>query len=342
LFFIAVGASIDFNLILREPALVAGLVLALLGAKFVVLAALGKIFRLGLDQNLLFSFALAQGGEFAFVLFSFASGSGVLPEAVSSVLVAVVAISMALTPLVMILNERLVQPRVGTREKPERADDEIHEANPVIIAGYGRFGQVVARLLATNGVKSTLLDIDSDQVDLVRRFGARVYYGDATRHDLLAAAGASSAKLIVLALDNPEKTLELVHTLGKHFPHLTILARARGRNDAYSLLNAGVTHVYREVFDTSLAVGKDALHLLGFRAHRATRAVQAFRRHDEHMVRELAQMRRDDPGYVNTVRERTSAIEEVLRAELGYTEQADENAWDSEPLVKAYGNQAAE
>jgi len=337
LFFIAVGASIDFALILRSPALMAALVLGLLVTKFAVLSILARIFRMSIDQNFLFSFALAQGGEFAFVLFSFTTEHAIIPAEIGATLVAVVAISMALTPLVMILHEKFVQPRVQNFGSNDRPEDTIDEANPVIIAGYGRFGQIVARLLTANGVQATMLDVDSDQVDLVRRFGGRVYYGDATRHDLLHAAGAHSAKLIVLALDDPPKTLELVHTIAKHFPNLKILARARGRTDAYDLVNAGVTHVYRETFDTSLRVGAESLRLLGFPAYQATRAARAFRRHDEHVLRDLASVRRDEPNYVNIVRQRTSQLEEVLKIESGYLETANEGSWDSDTLVKEFG-----
>ena len=205
------------------------------------------------------------------VLFSFATQNGVIPHETASPLIAAVALSMALTPLSMIANERFVQVRFGTQEKEEREEDVIHEDTPVIVAGYGRFGQVVARLLGSAGFQSTLLDFDSDQVDLVRRFGSRVYYGDASRIDLLRSAGAGKAKLLVLALDNPEKTLEVVHTVKKHFPNLTILARARSRSDAFDLLDAGVEHIFRELFDSSLNMGTAALKLLGVRSYRAHR-----------------------------------------------------------------------
>ena len=175
---------------------------------------------------------------------------------------------MALTPVLLLVNERLVAPRVGTRESAREAD-AIDEHAPVIIAGFGRFGHIVGRLLRANGVGTTVLDNDSDRVELLRRLGLKVFYGDASRHDLLDAAGASKAKLLVLALDSPEKTLELVHTAKKHFPHLTILARAADRDDAYALIDAGVTHIYRETLDTSLRMGVDALRLLGFRAYHA-------------------------------------------------------------------------
>ncbi|UCH26516.1 MAG: cation:proton antiporter, partial [Trueperaceae bacterium] len=304
LFFIAVGASIDFQLVIAEPLLIVGLLAGIMVLKFGILVGLGRGFRLGWDQCLLFAFALAQVGEFAFVLLSSANQLGVLGPEITSPLTATVALSMALTPLLMRLNERFIQPYLGTREREERAADEIREENLVIVAGFGKFGHIVGRLLMANGIGTTVLDIDSDRVDLLRRLGLKVYYGDASRHDLLAAAGADKAKVIVLALDTPEKTLGLVHTIRKHFPHLTILARAEDRHDAYELLNEGVEHIYRETLDTSLRMGADVLRLLGFRAYQAQRSVQTFLRHDEEAVRELAVMSEDRAAYINVARQR--------------------------------------
>jgi CPA2 family monovalent cation:H+ antiporter-2/glutathione-regulated potassium-efflux system ancillary protein KefC/glutathione-regulated potassium-efflux system protein KefB len=197
-FFIAVGASVDFGLIAERPGLVAGLVGALILLKFVVLFVLGRFFRMGLDQNLLFAFSLAQSGEFAFVLFSFATQHGVITANVANPLIAVVAISMAVTPLLMLLNERLVQPRFGTREREKGEADAIDEHNPVIIAGFGRFGSVVGRLLRANGVGATVLEYDSDHVELLRKLGLKVFYGDASRRDLLRSAGAEQARLLTI------------------------------------------------------------------------------------------------------------------------------------------------
>lgn len=334
LFFLAVGASIDFGLIAAQPLRIAGLVSALMAVKFGVLFILGRVFRLGFDQNLLFAFALAQIGEFAFVLLSSANQLGVLTTEMTSPLIAVVALSMALTPLLLMLNERLIQPRVGTREQAEREADAIHEENPVIIAGFGKFGHIVGRLLTANGVGTTVLDIDSDRVDLLRKLGLKVYYGDASRYDLLKAAGAEQARILVLALDSTEKTLELVHTARKHFPHLTILTRVADRADAYELLDVGVEHVYRETLDTSLRMGIDVLRMLGFRAYQAQRAAQTFFRYDEAAVRELARMRDDRSTYINIARHKIADLERILQADLEDREYERERdaAWDTRTL----------
>jgi len=336
LFFISVGASIDFALIGSHPRTVAGLVTALMATKLVVLFVLGRAFKLALDQNLLFSFALAQGGEFAFVLFSFATQKDVIDEPVAGLLIAVVALSMGLTPLAMLINEKLIQPRFGTRERAGRAADAMDEQTPVIIAGFGRFGHVVGRLLIANGVPTTVLDHDSDQVELLRKLGLKVFYGDASRPALLEAAGASKARLLVAALDDPERNLAIVHCVRKHFPHLTILARARGRTQAYDLLDAGVDHVFRETLDSSLRLGVTALRLLGFRSYQAHRAAKKFRRLDEASVRELARVRHDRRVYIGRAREMIRDLEQILQADLARLDPGRDAAWDTESLSAEY------
>jgi monovalent cation:H+ antiporter-2, CPA2 family len=332
LFFIAVGASINFALILAQPLLIIGLVLGIIAVKFGVLFTLSRVFKLGLDQSLLFAFALPQIGEFAFVLLSFGTQQGVLDQTITSPLVAAVALSMALTPLLLLINERVVQPRIGTREQAARPADAIDRQNAVIIAGFGDFGSTVGRLLTANGFQTTVLEIDSDRVDLLRKLGLKVYYGDASRYDLLATAGAADARLLVLAVDTPEKTLELARTAQKHFPQLTILARAFEWEDAYDLLNAGVHYVYREALDSALRMGTDALRLLGFRAYQAQRAAHTFQRHDEESVRMLAHKVGDQRVYINATRRRINDLEQILQADLADRGQNRDSGWDAESL----------
>ncbi|MEL6187105.1 MAG: cation:proton antiporter, partial [Myxococcota bacterium] len=335
LFFIAVGASVDFPLILREPATIAGLVVGLVALKWLVLVVVGRSFSLSTDQTLLFAFALAQGGEFAFVLFSFAAQSGVLEPTTTARLVAAVAVSMAFTPLLMLLFERVVAPRVGTKERVEHDYDRPEAGRRVIVAGYGRFGQICSRLLNMEGISATVLEADSDQVDFLRRMGREVYYGDASRYDLLEAAGAAEADLLILAVDSPAKTVELVHTAKKHFPNLKIMARARSRTDAYELLQAGIDHVYRETFDSALRMGTEALSVLGLRAHRAHRAAQRFRRRDEALMRELASLYGSD-DFISIVRSRTGELEEVVKRERALEAQEGHGAgWDASTLLGA-------
>jgi voltage-gated potassium channel Kch len=337
LFFITVGTSIDFWLVVTQPGLILGLLGGLILVKFTVLFVLGRLFKMGLDQNLLFAAALAQSGEFAFVLFSFATQDGVLGAEMAGELVAVVALSMALTPLLLLLNEKWIQPRFGTKEQDDRQPDTIDEVCPVIIVGFGRFGHIVGRLLSANGVNATVLDVDSDHVDLLRKLGLKVFYGDASRHDLLHSAGVEQAKLLVVAIDDEERTLRIVETARKNFPHLTIFARARGRAHAYELLEAGIDHVYRETLDTSLVMGVDVLRKLGFRSYQALRSARTFRRHDEKLLRELCLMRHDRKAYIDRARQAIQDLETILRDELAQAHDSGDGAWDVDSLRQELG-----
>jgi len=333
LFFISVGAAIDFELIIRQPGLIIGIVAAVMAAKALVLALLGKTFRLSTDQNLIFSLGLCQVGEFAFVLLSYTSQNGILPAEMVGLLTAVVAISMALTPLVFLLNEKVLLPRIGTKEKPHLEEDTIDEKNPVIIAGFGRYGTIVGRFLRANNIGTTVLDFDSDRVETLRKMGFKVYYGDASRYDLLKAAGAAEARIIIIALDSPKKVLDLTETIKKHFPHLTILTKAYDRNDTYEYMDAGLTHIYRETVDSSLRMGTDVLTLLGFRAYHSQRAARLFLRQDEKALADLGSVRHDRNRYYSRVRLRIKELEDLLQSDVNDRWLKDiEEGWDAESL----------
>ena len=311
-----------------------GLVIGLAIVKFVILLGLGRLFKLELSQSLLFACALAQGGEFAFVLFSFATQNNVLTPAVAGTLVAVVALSLMLTPLIMIVNELLVQPRFLTAA-PVRETDAIDEhENPVIIAGFGRFGQVVGRLLIANGVTATVLDHNPGHIDMLRRFGFKVFYGDASRIDLLRASGAQQAKLFVVALDDREKSLDIVNLIRKHFPHLIILARAIDRRHAYELLRRGVEVVERETFGSALEMGVEALKLLGVRSYKAHRAAHTFKHHDEQALREMADIFTDEKVLVARSRQLARDLEQLLRSDDQDLVNEVDRAWDISALRK--------
>lgn len=330
LFFIGVGATINFGLIVEQPWLIAGLVAGILVVKFLVLAGLGKLFRLSGEQNLLFAFALPQVGEFAFVLFSFSEESKLLPPALVDIMTAVVAITMALTPLLMLVYDKVIVPRFGcTANREEREPDAIDEKNPVIIAGFDHFGTVVGRFLRASGVHSTVLDLDSDRVDLLRQMGLKVYYGDAARADMLKSAGAEQARLIVIAMATPEKNLEVVDTVKKHYPHLQMLVRATQNADAFDLMNAGVLHIYRETIDTSLRLAADVLEMLGRRAYQSQRAARMFRRFDEKSLKGLAAYR-DDKQYVNIARERMEELQKLIQADAYTNMLIRDGGWDKE------------
>ncbi len=324
LFFISVGASIDFALILREPGTIALLVLGLLTLKFAVLLALARIFQLEPSQRFLLAFALAQGGEFAFVLCSFATQNGVLTPEIANLLIATVAVSMAAAPLLFTLNDRLVQPRYLSRI-PERAPDQIDEHDhPVILAGVGRFGHIVARLLRANGIGTTVLDHDPDQVETLRRFGLKSFYGDATRLDLLRTAGAERARLFIIAIDDEEKTLKLIDLVKENFPNLRILARATSRQHAYQILRRGVDEVYRETLGSALDLGGAALTAMGVSAARAQRAVALLREHDEASVREMAKWEGDEEGYTSMARLHIANLEKALASDREIAREDEE------------------
>lgn len=315
LFFISVGASIDFALIARQPGTIALIVAGLLVLKFTVLLALSLPFGLKRAEGFLLAFALAQGGEFAFVLFAFATQNAVLPAEIANPLVASVALSMAAAPLLFTINEKLVRPLFQKCE-PERPADEIDEHdNPVILAGFGRFGHIIGRILRGNGFGTTVLDHDADQVEMLGRFGMKSFYGDASRLDLLQAAGAGRAKLFVLAIDDEAKALEIIETVQREFPHLKILARATSRQHAYEIIRLGVNQVYRETLGSALDLSIAALRELGMEEQRARRVAEIFREHDEASVREMAHLPDDDEAYISIGRKHIENLERALQSD---------------------------
>jgi monovalent cation:proton antiporter-2 (CPA2) family protein len=337
LFFIAVGASIDFPLVGERFGVVLGLVTALLGAKALVLWLVARGSGMSVSQRLLFALALAQGGEFCFVLLAFAGQNAVLASELVALLVAVVALSMSATPLLLLFWERVIATREVDDTAAARAHDTPDEEHAVIIVGFGDFGSSVGRLLNGAGVGTTVLDLDSDRVDLLRRLGLRVYYGDASREEVLRSAGAERARLAILCVGDATTNLALAQSIRRHFPRLTVLARAAGRASAYELLESGVPHVYRESIDTAMRVGSDALALLGRRAHGSWRAAQHFRRRDEAHLRQLATVFRDRAQHLSMAREAIADLESSMRADAASGPASDDRAWDAESLRREFG-----
>lgn len=333
LFFIAVGASIDFKLITEEPLMIFGLVLGLMALKGLVLWVLGKLFRLKPDQNLVFSFALSQVGEFAFVLFSFSLQKGILSQAEVNTMVAVVAISMAMTPLVMLINEKWIQPNlVKARPDEQKEADIINEINPVIVAGFGHFGNTTGRFLRAHHIGMTILDNNAERVELLRRMGFKVYYGDASRYDLLKAAGADKARLIIITIEPAAKRMELIETIKKHFPNLHMFVRAENRYDAYDQMNAGMLHVYRETLDSSLRMGVDAMRFLGHRNYSAQRAARNFMKLDEANLKKLASIT-DSEEYIISAKDKIEELERILQQDNNQFAGAVDKGWDEESLI---------
>lgn len=324
LFFVAVGASINFTLIMEQPFTIIGIVLAIMFVKALVLFAIGKWSKMTASQNTLFALSLCQVGEFAFVLLSFTMHEGIISKPVSDTMMAVVAISMAITPLLMLLNERVLQPWIYAKTQTNSDDkpaDQIDERNPVIIAGFGHFGNIIGRFLRAHNIGTTILDTDSDRLELLRKMGFKVYYGDASRADLLHAAGAAHAKLIIIALEPPEKRIEVIETVKKHFPDLRMYVRARNRYDAYDLMNAGMLHVYRETMDTSLRLAVDVMNILGHRPHSSMRAARKFFQQDEANLKHLAAIR-DTEEYIVTARSYIEELEKALRTDMSARNQS--------------------
>lgn len=336
LFFIAVGASIDFDLIINNPRLIALLVLGLMLIKFVVLIVLGRLFGMKHDSNFLFTFSLAQGGEFAFVLFSFALQNNVMNHEVTDPLIAAVVVSMALTPVLMLINEKLIQPRFGTKEKEEMKADAIDNQQEVIVAGFGRFGSFVGRLLQANGVYATYLDMNPDTVDLLRQLGLKVYYGDASRRDLLEAAGASEAKLLIIAVDEPEKSMQIAKTAQKYFPHLKILTRTTNWFHSFDMMALGINDFYREYEDSALRLGADALKELGFRQYKIQKMVKLFRKKDDQMVRHLFEDRDERKVVLRKSRNFFENIEKMMQEEQNSFGKDKDIGWDTSTMKADY------
>lgn len=299
LFFLAVGANLNLQLVMEYPLLLPGLALLLVLVKCAVLFALARAAGMSRGEDWLFALSLAQAGEFGFVLVSFAAGQRVLDGTTGNLLVALIALSMALTPVLLLVYERFIQPRYlrgGVEEREEEMP--VDSGSPVIIVGYGRFGQIAGRLLNACDFDTTLLERNAEQLDMVRRYGIRAYYGDASREELLRAAGARSARLVILTLSDQAASLEIVAQLRKHFPHLTILARARNRMHHYALMEAGVPYIFRETVDSALSIGEKALELLGLSPLAARRAARKFKQHDQRMLESLFPYWRDESRHI--------------------------------------------
>lgn len=325
LFFISVGASIDFNLLGQQPMMIGSLVLALVLIKFAILWVLAAVFKLDGGHRYWFTFALAQGGEFGFVLLSFSLQNGVLPTETVSVLTVTIALSMVLTPILMLFNERWVQPKFQQSEADMSEESMSPQENPVIIAGFGRFGQIVGRLLLGNGFAVTVLDHSATHIERVRKFGFKIYYGDATREDLLHTAGAAEARLLVVAIDDREAANEIVRIAKQHFPQLKVLVRAFDVVHLHELQALGADYIERELFLASLKMGEEALQLLGLNEAQAAQKANHFHCHDETTLAKLSDMEMGSQRYISTVQKAREELIEILREDQEEQASADQN-----------------
>ena len=334
LFFMAVGASINFVVIANSPLTIGGVLIAIIAIKALVLFITGRIFKLKLDQNVLLTFSLAQVGEFAFVLLSFAFQLNILEQEQMDMMLVITAVSMSLTPILAVINERLILPKIGTKESIKRPMDHIAKSQKVILVGFGHFGSTVGRFLRSHGVEATILDFDSNRVDFLRKMGFEVYYGDATREDLLESAGIAEAKLLICATNKVSVAKAISKIVKEKYPHVEMLVRTKNRYDAYELLNLDVTNIYRETLDTSLALASDALNKLGFRKYTLNRQVQNFIKYDEASLRRLASEPKREEDYVFMARKEIEQQEKLLEDDFKRGIVAYDNHWDSEYIRK--------
>ena len=288
LFFMTVGAGIDFDLLFGSLGTVLGLVLGLILLKAVILYGLGFVFRVPGSDRWLFALGLAQAGEFGFVLLSFTVDNHVIPTATADLLLLVVAISMLLTPVLFILFDRLIAPRFAAAQSSPA--DEIDETGPIIIAGHGRFGGIVNRMLLANGYKTVVLDHNSRTLEILRTFQFKVFFGDATRPDLLHAAGIENARILVVAIDDREQTTRVVQYVARNHPNIHIVARARDRDHVYDLYSAGAQDIIRETFDSATRAGRSVLEALGLHPFDAQQRVRTFEHNDRAAIRALAEV----------------------------------------------------
>jgi glutathione-regulated potassium-efflux system ancillary protein KefC len=315
LFFMAVGMSIDFGVLLKSPGAMAAIVLALLVLKGAVIWWLARQMGIPLQERPVFTLLLAQGGEFAFVVFQAAAGARVFGPEMASLLIGAVAISMLLSPLILVAIDKLLLPRWADCGKPQM--DEISEQQnaPVIIAGFGRYGQIIGRMLGAQGLAATVLDHDADMIEAARSFGYKVFYGDATRLDLLRTAGAATARVLVVAVDDIEQSLRIVDLAREHFPNLELVVRARDVTHWHQLRDRGVMRVERELFESSLRSGRSVLELLGHAPHEARRQALRFRRHNLALFEQMHPHYRDRAKLIAVVKQGRQQLEEQMAQE---------------------------
>jgi monovalent cation:proton antiporter-2 (CPA2) family protein len=315
IFFIAVGAGIDFSLLRTAPVLLGLGLAAFIVLKLATHFVIARGFGLAAPDQSRFSFALAQGSEFGFVLITLCAGLGLLTGQMPALLTAVIALSMAAAPLLMVLDDHVMQPRFADVDFQRDADVIEHEGVDAIIAGHGRFGMTVGRVLKAQGHRTVALDWDSSQIDTLRKFGFKAFYGDALRLDLLEAAGAKEAKVLIIAIDDAEQITELVRIAKHNYPHLKLLVRAYDRAHAYEVLREGVDDVYREVFGSSMYLAADALVALGQSRDVAARAVETFRVHDEKFLRKASELGGDQSKLIDLARQSRAEITNVFASD---------------------------
>lgn len=309
LFFIAVGMSVDLSLLANAPLMIVGIALLIVLTKMAILMGLGRLFKYSFRDNLLFGVALSQIGEFTFVIFGVALAQNTIPRETYNILNAIVAVSMLITPLLLLLYDRFLTIQCGERPK-----DTITENNAVIIAGFGRFGQIVGRVLLAKGINVTIIDSDPNQVDLMREFGWRCYYGDAARLDLLEEAGIATAKLLVVAVNDPAATLEMATLVKQKWPSVSMVVRARSRTDAFDLRDLDLDPI-RETFHSSLVAAKQALVAIGETPTSAAKIIKHFEQHDTEQLEATRKIRHDKKAILSMTEQGRQDLKDLLKIE---------------------------
>jgi glutathione-regulated potassium-efflux system ancillary protein KefC len=323
LFFIAVGMSIDFSVLINSPWLIAAVLIAFIAIKFAVIYSITRLMNVPFQERSVLTLLLAQGGEFAFVVFQAAAGAKVFAPETASLLIGVVALSMLISPLILIAIDKLWLPRYANCgvELPDEISEQ--QAAPIIIAGFGRYGQIVGRLLLAQDIPTTVLDHDAEMIETARSFGYRVFYGNATRLDLLRTAGAATAQILVVAVDDVEQSLAIVDLAKEHFPQLQLVVRARDATHWNKLRDRDVTLIQRELFESSLQSAGSVLELLGYAAPDANRIVQLFRTHNYELLEQMHPHYQDRSKVISSVKQGRAQLAEQMAKER---EMAGKNA----------------
>lgn len=326
IFFISIGASLNFSLIGSNIALILGLTAGLIAIKCLVLLLVGLAFNIRKQERALFAIALAQGGEFAFVLFQLAKTSGVLPIETIEPLISAVALSMFLAPVMFVIHEKMS--KTTDTKQQEDADEPIEKRDrKVILAGFGRVGTDVGRYLISAGIKPIILDHDASNISVLRKLGFEVYYGDATRLDLLTSAGASTAELLIITLGDTDSAKHLIELAQKHYPQLKIVVSAHDREAAFELMDLGVENIYRETFGSALNIGQSAMKQLGFEPYETHRLKQIFHKKDVDIMPELYKLRCEEDSYISLYQKHHEHLEELMTLDNNENLIALDKAW---------------
>jgi monovalent cation:proton antiporter-2 (CPA2) family protein len=333
LFFISVGASINFMLLIEDPFRIIGYVLLLVLLKFLVLLFLGRFFRLKKGYEFLFAFLLAQSSEFAFVLVSFSKQSQLFEEKTAGLLLLVVALSMALSPLLLLFNDKAVSPILARWQNKLEFDEVEAQENPIILAGFGRFGLIVGRLLLANGFKVTIIDNNPANVKVLRTFGFKLYYGDVTRPQVLESAGIANARLLILSMAEYDNALKVAKYVKNKYPGVEIMARAKDIYHAFEFVKLNVKNTHREMFNSGLELGTRALEHLGFARYEAHRSARFFKHHEEEIFMELYEHWLEDRNrFIQETRRFSEQLSETLAAEKNFSIHEADSAWDVESI----------